>query len=70
MRTVPNIDAFNLNTGNLDATLINNSPGTVDVGNDVDSMYGLRAFLRASGEYVITNDNNSGSSMIVHRWIP
>nr|WP_257030702.1 SMP-30/gluconolactonase/LRE family protein [Paraburkholderia bryophila] len=70
VHTVPNIDAFNLTTGQIDTTLINASPATVDVGNDVDSMYGLRAFLRASGEYVITKDNYNGSSIVVHRWTP
>jgi hypothetical protein len=70
VHTVPNIDAFNLTTGQLDTTLINASPTTVDVGNDVDSMYGLRAYLRASGEYVITKDNYNGASIIVHRWTP
>jgi hypothetical protein len=70
VHTVPNIDAFNLTTGNLDTTLINSSAGTVDVGNDVDSMYGLRAYLRSAGEYVITKDNYNGSSMIVYRWTP
>ena len=70
VHTVPNIDAFNLTTGNLDTTLINSSAGAVDVGNDVDSMYGLRAYLRAAGEYVITKDNYNGSSIIVYRWTP
>jgi hypothetical protein len=70
VHTVPNIDVFNLTTGNLDTTLINSSPGTVDVGNDVDSMYGLRAFLRSTGEYVITKDNYNGSSIVVYRWTP
>jgi hypothetical protein len=70
VHTVPNIDAFNLTTGQLDTTLINASPTTVDVGNDIDSMYGLRAYLRASGEYVITKDNYNGASIIVHRWTP
>ncbi len=70
VHTVPNIDAFNLTTGNLDTTLINSSAGTVDVGNDVDSMYGLRAYLGSAGEYVITKDNYNGSSMVVYRWTP
>ena len=70
VHTVPNIDAFNLTTGNLDTTLINSSAGTVDVGNDVDSMYGLRAYLRSAGEYVITKDNYNGSSIVVYRWTP
>jgi hypothetical protein len=70
VHTVPNIDVFNLGTGQLDTTLINTSPGTVDVGNDVDSMYGLRAYLRSTGEYVITKDNYNGSSIVVYRWTP
>ncbi|MEA3086639.1 MAG: hypothetical protein QOC89_4336 [Paraburkholderia sp.] len=70
VHTVPNIDAFNLTTGHLDTTLINSSAGTVDVGNDVDSMYGLRVYLRAAGEYVITKDNYNGSSIVVYRWTP
>ncbi|NPT37076.1 SMP-30/gluconolactonase/LRE family protein [Paraburkholderia xenovorans] len=70
VHTVPNVDAFNLTTGQLVTTLINSSPATVDVGNDVDSMYGLRAYLRAAGEYVITKDNYNGSSMVVYRWTP
>ncbi|RQS60672.1 SMP-30/gluconolaconase/LRE-like region family protein [Burkholderia sp. Bp8963] len=70
VHTVPNIDAFNLTTGSLDNTLINSSPGTVYVGNDVDSMYGLRSYQRSTGEYVITKDNYNGSSIIVYRWTP
>jgi hypothetical protein len=70
VHTVPNIDAFNLTTGQLVTTLVNSSPATVDVGNDVDSMYGLRAYLRAAGEYVITKDNYNGSSIVVYRWSP
>ncbi|MFL9872370.1 SMP-30/gluconolactonase/LRE family protein [Paraburkholderia megapolitana] len=70
VHTVPNIDVFNLTTGNLDTTLINASPSTVSVGNDVDSMYGLRAYLQSTGQYVITKDNYNDSSIIVHRWTP
>jgi hypothetical protein len=70
VHTVPNIDVFNLSTGQLVTTLINANPDKVDVGNDVDSMYGLRAYLRANGEYVITKDNYNGTSIIVHRWTP
>ncbi len=70
VHTVPNIDAFNLTTGNVDTTLIDSSPSTVYVGNDVDSMYGLRSFLRSSGEYVVTKDNSNGSSIVVYRWTP
>jgi hypothetical protein len=70
VHTVPNIDAFNLTTGNLDATLNNSDPSHVYVGNDVDSMYGVRAYLTSTGEYVVTKDNYNGSSIILYRWTP
>ncbi|AOJ05495.1 MULTISPECIES: SMP-30/gluconolactonase/LRE family protein [Burkholderia] len=70
VHTVPNVDVFDLNTGQLVTTLINSNTGTMDVGNDVDSMYGLRAYLRSTGEYVITKDNYNGSSIVVYRWRP
>lgn len=66
----PNIDAFNLATGNLDATLVNTSNGTVDTGSAMDSMYGLRAYLRSTGEYVVTKNNVEASSISVYRWTP
>jgi hypothetical protein len=70
VHTVPNIDAFNLTTGAVDTTLINSNPDTVYVGNDVDSMYGLRSYLRSTGEYMVTKDNYNGSSIVVYRWTP
>ncbi|KWO77935.1 SMP-30/gluconolactonase/LRE family protein [Burkholderia ubonensis] len=70
VHTVPNIDVFDLNTGSLVTTLTNSNPAAMDVGNDVDSMYGIRAYLRSSGEYVITKDNYNGSSIVVYRWLP
>lgn len=70
VHTVPNIDAFNLTTGALDTTFTNSSPDTVYVGNDVDSMYGIRAYLRSSGEYLVTKDNYNGTNVILYRWTP
>ncbi|KWN20286.1 SMP-30/gluconolactonase/LRE family protein [Burkholderia ubonensis] len=70
VHTVPNIDVFDLSTGSLVTTLTNSNPAAMDVGNDVDSMYGIRAYLRSSGEYVITKDNYNGSSIVVYRWLP
>ncbi len=70
VHTVPNIDAFNLTTGTNDITLIDSNPTAVYVGNDVDSMYGLRSYLRANGQYVVTKDNYNGSSIVVYRWTP
>jgi hypothetical protein len=66
----PNIDAFNLGTGNLDATLVNTSPATVDASSALDSMYGIRAYLRSTGEYVVTKNNVKGNSITVYRWTP
>ncbi|KFG94282.1 hypothetical protein GQ56_0127065 [Burkholderia paludis] len=70
VHTVPNVDVFDLDTGALVATLTNSNASAMDVGNDVDSMYGIRAYLRSTGEYVITKDNYNGTSMIVYRWRP
>jgi len=67
--TTPNIDAFNLTTGVLDNTLAN-STTTIYLGNDVDSMYGVRAYLTSGGEYVVTKDNYNATSLIVQRWTP
>jgi hypothetical protein len=70
VHTVPDVDVFDLATGSLVTTLANSNPAALDVGNDVDSMYGLRAYQRASGEYLITKDNYNGSSLVVYRWTP
>ncbi|MBM2770827.1 SMP-30/gluconolaconase/LRE-like region family protein [Burkholderia anthina] len=70
VHTVPNIDVYDLNTGNLVTTLTNSNTSAMDVGNDVDSMYGVRAYRRSTGEYVITKDNYNGSSIVVYRWHP
>jgi hypothetical protein len=66
----PNIDAFNLATGNLDATLVNTNSANVDASSAMDSMYGVRAYLRSTGEYVVTKNNVKGSSITVYRWKP
>ncbi|WP_431826008.1 SMP-30/gluconolaconase/LRE-like region family protein [Burkholderia sp. F1] len=66
----PNVDAFNLTTGNLDATLVNTSSATVDASSAIDSMYGIRAYRRATGEYVVTKNNVKGNSVTVYRWTP
>jgi fibronectin type 3 domain-containing protein len=65
VHTIPNIDAYNLTTGAKDLTMTNN-PSTVYVGNDVDSMYGICAYQKVNGDYVITKDNYNGNSVIIH----
>ncbi|TDY21232.1 SMP-30/gluconolaconase/LRE-like protein [Paraburkholderia sp. BL6665CI2N2] len=67
---LPDIDAFNLATGNLDATLVNTSSRTVDASSAIDAMYGVKAYLRSTGEYVVTKNNVKGSSIAVYRWTP
>ena len=69
-QALPNIDAFNLATGNLDTTLVNTNTGKVDASSAIDSMYGVRAYLRSTGEYVVTKNNVKGSSITVYRWTP
>ncbi|BFG81690.1 hypothetical protein PTKU46_97240 [Paraburkholderia terrae] len=49
---------------------INSNPSNAYVGNDVDSMYGLRPYLRSTGEYVVTKDNYNGANIVVDRWTP
>lgn len=70
VHTVPNIDAFNLTTVANDITFTNSNAANVSVGNDVDSMYGIRAFLRSTGEYVVTKDNYNSTNVVVYRWTP
>jgi hypothetical protein len=67
VHTVPNIDAFNLTTGNLDTTFVNGNPNAVNVNSDVDLTYRLRAYRRCTGEYEVTKDNYNGSSVVVYR---
>ncbi|AOJ77475.1 SMP-30/gluconolactonase/LRE family protein [Burkholderia ubonensis] len=66
----PNVDAFNLDTGRLDTTLVNASPATVDTSSAIDAMYSVRAYRRANGEYVVTKNNVKGNSITVYRWTP
>jgi len=39
-------------------------------GNDVDSYYGLQAFLRSDGEYEITQDGYRGAKIMLLHWYP
>ncbi|NRO98756.1 SMP-30/gluconolaconase/LRE-like region family protein [Paraburkholderia sp. NMBU_R16] len=69
-KALPDIDAFNLATGKLDATLSNTSNGAMDASSAVDSMYGISAYLRSTGEYVVTKNNVKANSITVYRWTP
>ena len=70
VHTVPNIDAYNLTTGTLDLTMTNANPSVVYVGNDVDSMYGLSAYQKANGQYMVTKDNYNSDAVVIHTFTP
>jgi len=65
---IPTIDIFNLETGRLADSLI--AGDGVYPGNDVDSEYGLQAYRRSTGEYLITKDDYNGSKVVVYTWNP
>ena len=65
VHTVPDIDAYNLTTGADDLTMTSADPN-VAVGNDVDSMYGIRAYEKNNGQYLISKDNYNNNSIIIH----
>ncbi|MDE1178228.1 MAG: SMP-30/gluconolactonase/LRE family protein [Edaphobacter sp.] len=66
VHTVPDIDAYNLTTGANDLTMTS-ADANVAVGNDVDSMYGIRAYQTSNGDYLISKDNYNNNSIIIHR---
>ncbi|RBL89568.1 T9SS type A sorting domain-containing protein [Chitinophaga flava] len=66
---IPDIDVFDLSTGALVLTMNSSNPA-VYVGNDVDSQYGIRAYHRSTGEYLITKDDYNANKVVLHRWTP
>lgn len=60
------LDIFALDGGALVQTLTNSS--SVYVGNDIDSMYGIKAYQKTNGQYQITKDNYNGSSVVIYTW--
>lgn len=65
VHTVPDIDAYNLTTGADDLTMTS-ADTNVAVGNDVDSMYGIRAMEMSNGQYLISKDNYNNNSVVIH----
>lgn len=65
---MPNIDIFDLTTGALVLSMTTNN--NVYVGNDVDSMYGVRAYRKSNGQYLITKDDYNASKIVLYQWIP
>ena len=66
VHTIPNIDAYNLTTGALDISMTSSNPN-VSIGNDVDSMYGIRAYQTSGGQYIVSKDNYNNNSIIIDR---
>ncbi|MBW8748179.1 MAG: SMP-30/gluconolactonase/LRE family protein, partial [Acidobacteria bacterium] len=66
VHTVPDIDAYNLTTGANDLTMTT-ANSNVAVGNDVDSMYGIRAYQASNGDYLVSKDNYNNNSIVIHR---
>lgn len=62
------IDAFDLRTGRLVLTMT--AKDGVDVGNDVDSMYGLRAYRRKDGAILVTKDDYNFCKVVVYVFRP
>ncbi|MBC9934241.1 T9SS type A sorting domain-containing protein [Chitinophaga qingshengii] len=66
---IPDIDVFDLSTGALVLTMNTSNPA-VYVGNDVDSQYGIKAYHRSTGEYLITKDDYNANKVVLYRWTP
>ncbi|MBC9914892.1 T9SS type A sorting domain-containing protein [Chitinophaga varians] len=66
---IPDIDVFDLSTGALVLTMNTSNPA-VYVGNDVDSQYGIKAYHRTTGEYLITKDDYNANKVVLYRWTP
>lgn len=66
---IPDIDVFDLSTGALVLTMNSSNPN-VYVGNDVDSQYGIKAYHRSTGEYMITKDDYNANKIVLYLWTP
>lgn len=66
---IPDIDVFDLTTGALVLTMNSSNPN-VYVGNDVDSQYGIKAYHRSTGEYMITKDDYNANKIVLYLWTP
>jgi hypothetical protein len=66
---IPNIDVFDLSTGSLVLSMTSSNTN-VFVGNDVDSQYGLQAFCKSNGEYLVAKDDYNTNKVVLYRWTP
>ena len=62
------IDVFDLSSGSPVLTMT--SSNGVYVGNDVDSMYCLRAYKKSDGRYLVTKDDYNGSKVVIYTFVP
>jgi hypothetical protein len=65
---IPTIDVFSLATGNLVLSL--NASNGVYAGNDVDSQYGVLAYHKSSGDYIICKDDYNAAKVVLYLWTP
>lgn len=66
---MPDVDVFDLATGSPVLTM--KTDATVPyTGNDTDSMYGIRAFLKADGTYLVTKDDYNCNKIVVYTFTP
>ena len=67
--SVPNVDVFNLSTGALALTLVSND-SNIFVGNDTDSIPGIKAYLKTNGDYMVMKDDYNCNKVVIYRWNP
>ncbi|PTR01510.1 hypothetical protein C8P68_101744 [Mucilaginibacter yixingensis] len=65
---IPNVDVFDLRTGALVTTMTTNN--NVYVGNDCDSMYGIKAYRKSNGQYLVTKDDYNANKVVLYQWTP
>ena len=65
---VNNVDVFDLKTGALVLSMTESD--NVYVGHDVDSMYGLRAYQKKDGRYLISKDDYNATKNVLYTFVP
>ncbi len=56
--------------GGLVGTMVQDINGWKGGGGQVDAAYGLTAYKRSNGEYIIFFENAAWANIMMHRWIP
>ena len=62
------IDVFDLSSGTLILTMT--GAAGVDAGHDVDSMYGIRAYKKSDGRYLVTKDDYNHTKVVIYTVTP